>query len=102
MVILGFVNHFDTKIVLASFMSILTATITTSIIGIPILYYLYKDPNGKTLFNVNNMKEFHENDALLHKRIQALEKDLQILSTSNQSAINNSSQDFGTYSKLVS
>ena len=76
-VVLGFVSHFDTKIGLASFMSILAATITASIIGIPILYYLYKDPAGKTLFNLENIEHFPEDDALLRRRIQALEKDLE-------------------------
>ena len=92
-IVLGFVTHFDTKIGLASFMSILAAAITASIIGIPVLYYLYKDPNGQTLFNMNNMKEFPENDTLLRKRIQALEKDLEMVNSSNLQSPLNSSQE---------
>ena len=76
--VIGFVNHFDTKIGLTSFMSILAAAITASIIGIPVLYYLYKDPNGKTLFNVNNMKEFPEDDNLRRKRIQPQENVIEV------------------------
>ena len=76
-VVLGFVSNFDTKIGLTSLMSIFAACITASIIGIPVLYYLYKDPSGKTLFNTSNMKEFPEDSTLLRKRIESLERDLE-------------------------
>ena len=92
-IVLGFVTHFDTKIGLASFIAILAAAITASIIGIPVLYYLYKDPNGQTLFNMDNMKEFPENETLLRKRIQALEKDLEMVNSSNLQSPLNSSQE---------
>ena len=98
--VIGFVNHFDTKIGLASFMSILAAVITASIIGIPVLYYLYKDPNGKTLFNVDNMKDFPEDDNLLRQRIEALERDLEVYTTDIPSSNNNASGTIGGYSKL--
>ena len=98
--VIGFVNHFDTKIGLASFMSILAAAITASIIGIPVLYYLYKDPNGQKLFNVDNMKEFPEDDNLLRQRIEALERDLEVYTTDIPSSNNNASGTIGGYSKL--
>ena len=98
--VIGFVNHFDTKIGLASFMSILAAVITASIIGIPVLYYLYKDPNGQKLFNVDNMKDFPEDDNLLRQRIEALERDLEVYTTDIPSSNNYASGTIGGYSKL--
>ena len=91
-IVLGFVTHFDAKIGLASFIAIFTAAITASIIDVPVLYYLCKDPNGKTLFNMNNVKDFPEDDTLLRKRIQALEKDLEIMNNNLQSALNRSQE----------
>ena len=76
--VLGFVSNYDTKIALASLFALLASTLTISIIGIPIVYYLIKDPTGKNLFEVNNTENFPEDNTLLKRRIFALERDLEL------------------------
>ena len=75
--ILGFVSNYETKIALASLFAILASILTVTIIGVPIVYYLIKDPTGKNLFEFNNVENFPEDNNMLKLRISALERDLE-------------------------
>ena len=77
--IMGYVSNFDSKIGLASSFCVLASLCNASIIGLPIIYYMYRDPKGKTLFNPQTCDEFPEDTVMLHKRIEALQNDLELM-----------------------
>ncbi|KAI6650741.1 hypothetical protein LOD99_7792 [Oopsacas minuta] len=77
--IIGYVSNLDSKIGLASAFCILAAISNTTIIGLPIIYYMYRDPHGKTLFNPQTCDQFPEDSVLLRRRIQALQDDIELL-----------------------
>ena len=73
--IMGYVSNFDSKIGLASSFCVLASLCNASIIGLPIIYYMYRDPRGKSLFNPQLCDEFPEDTDMLRKRIEALQND---------------------------
>ena len=75
--IIGYVSDLDSKIALASSFCVLSAISMATMIGLPIIYYMCRDPHGNKLFNPNTCDSFPENTDLLRKRIQALENDIE-------------------------
>ena len=75
--IMGYVSNFDSKIGLASSFCVLASLCNASIIGLPIIYYMYRDPRGKSLFNPQVCDEFPEDTDMLRKRIEALQNDIE-------------------------
>ena len=75
--ILIFVVDVDTRLGLAAVLTNMAAFTLSSIIGLPIVYYLIKDPRGTTFFKSPAQDGFPEDTQLLKLRIAALERDLQ-------------------------
>ena len=84
--VLGFVSNYESKIALASLFALIASVLTVSIIGLPVVYYLIKDPTGKKLFEVNNTENFPEDNSMLKMRITALERDLRRANSQEQEA----------------
>ena len=75
--IIGYVSNLDSMIGLASSFCILSAISTATIIGLPILYYMYRDPRGEKFFKPLNNDTITEDTDMLHRRIKALQNDLE-------------------------
>ena len=84
--VLSFVSDYDIKIALASLFGILSSFITSTITGLPIVFYMIKDPTGENLFEAKNVDTFPEDNTLLRRRIDALERDLEKVTSMNESS----------------
>ena len=68
----------DIRNVLSSLITDFLAFVLSSVIGLPIVYYLIKDPKGTTFFNPSKSQDiFPEDTMMLKRRISALERDLE-------------------------
>ena len=83
--VLSFVTDYDIKIAFASIFGVLASFITSTITGLPIVYYMIKDPTGKNLFEAKNVDTFPEDNTMLKKRINALERDLERVTSLDES-----------------
>ena len=72
-----FVTDVNIRLGLAAGITNFGAFVMSSIIGLPIVYYLIKDPKGTTFFKSAAKEEYPEDNNLLKLRIAALERDLQ-------------------------
>ena len=73
-----FVTDVDIRNVLSSLITDFLAFVLSSVIGLPIVYYLIKDPKGTTFFNPSKSQDiFPEDTMMLKRRISALERDLE-------------------------
>ena len=77
-IVITFVNDANIRVGLAALLTILQAITTATIIAMPVVYYLIKDPNGTTFFKNVNQEDFPEDSEMLKLRIEALERDLQV------------------------
>ena len=84
--VLGFVSDYDTKIAFASLFGVLSSFITSTITGFPIVFYMVKDPTGKNLFEADNVETFPEDNTMLKRRINALERDLEKVTSLDESS----------------
>ena len=82
--IMGYVSYLDTKIGLAASFCVLAAICNASIIGLPIVYYMYRDPRGKNLFNPQTCDVYPEDTELLKKTIAALRNDMELMKIENE------------------
>ena len=76
-----FVTDVDIRNVLSAVITEILAFTLSSVIGLPIVYYLIKDPKGTTLFRSKSQEYFPEDTKMLKRRISALERDLQLSSS---------------------
>ncbi|KAI6656890.1 GABA-B receptor R2 [Oopsacas minuta] len=76
--LLVFVTEPNIRLALSAIFTNIIAFIIASIIGLPVVYYLIKDPKGVTFFKTQAQDEFPEDIQLLKLRITALERDLQV------------------------
>ena len=76
--LLIFVVDPSIRIGLSALITEITAFTVSSIIGLPIVYYLIKDPKGVTFFKSQAQDEYPEDAELLKQRITALERDLDV------------------------
>ena len=67
-------TNIDIKYGLVCFFTLLEGFVLSSIVASPILYYLYKDPHGRTFKPVTIKEEFPENPDQLKEKIRSLEK----------------------------
>ena len=75
--IIGYVSDLDSKIALASSFCVLSAISMATMIGLPIIYYMCRDPHGNKLFIPNDCAPLPANTDLLHERIKTLENDIE-------------------------
>ena len=76
-----FIVDVDIRNVLSAAITEILAFTLSSVIGLPIVYYLLKDPKGTTFFKSKSQECFPEDTQLLKRRISALERDLQVCSS---------------------
>ena len=76
--LLVFVVDPSIRIGLSALITEISAFTVSSIIGLPVVYYLVKDPKGVTFFKSQAQDEYPEDTELLKLRIAALERDLDV------------------------
>ena len=85
--IMGYVSFLDTKIGLAASFCVLAAICNASIIGLPIVYYMIRDPRGNNLFDPQACDlqacEYPEETKKLQKTISSLRKDIELMEFKN-------------------